>query len=404
MIYHLSHTSSNKMKINQSSKIRRNQYKPVISPSFVGAEFVSESIARRYFSFFTNQWVLATAFAILIIVGILIIVFAVLQIAWFAPSSNNYLLSTDLTATCLSDNIDKGKQNLKLTYYNTRWCTNQCINYSPGFRAFDTSSKFPCPGVQSTELGYRSGPYAGLLYSKPDVSIIQDLKRSFTVSFWLGLPTYQSSQWLAFGIICAMNNPTIPTFGENTPKTQTPLTKWGIRAAPTYGQERVVFWHFNNGDNQFVASSLPVPLPGYTMSHIIFQWNAVTITGTLYLNGGESTTSFSPTKAAIITYLTSPQVTYFSIGCGAPVLGQISNLQILDSLPDPSTLYNAALGCKKSINVDVPFSADTLTCPAPDSFTLYDNNGLTGIYPSSSSAGSSSSTNSSFSSSSSSSS
>jgi len=101
---------------------KNGYYKPVIpSSTFVGAELTPDSIAARYWSFFTNQWVIATALAILIIGGIVVVVFYALQIVWFAPASNNILLSTDLSATCLSDNVDKGKQLLKLTYYNTGW-------------------------------------------------------------------------------------------------------------------------------------------------------------------------------------------------------------------------------------------------------------------------------------------
>src|SRR6185437_12294517 len=371
---------------------KNGYYKPVIpSSTFVGAELTPDSIAARYWSFFTNQWVIATALAILIIGGIVVVVFYALQIVWFAPASNNILLSTDLSATCLSDNVDKGKQLLKLTYYNTGWCTNQCISYAPGFRAWDTSSKFPCPGVLSGQLGVYNMPYSGLLYSGLTAgSPIQDLTRSFTVAFWLALPTYQSWQFTGLGIICGMNNPTIPAFGQNTPFVQGPLVKWAIRAAPGKNQERVLYWELNHGDNQFRASQSSIALTGYISTHVIFQWDSVNTIGILYLNGG-SATKFTPSAGAVTTYLTSPQVTYFSVGCGAPVIGLISKLQIIDGLPTAASLYDSTQGCTTSTNVDVPLSRDKLTCPAPDSYSLLATDGLTGAVGSSSAGSSSSS-------------
>ena len=292
-------------------------------------------------------WVAIAIVSAMVIVGVLFIIFWALKLFMFAPKDHR-LLSVDLTAPCLADDVDTSPQHLALTYYNINYCVSTSCGYSAWLVAF-TSSIDGCGGVYNGPITLNRNPTPGLIYSKPDLSRIQDMTRSFSVSFWYNSAAINSRYDKS--IICGFDTESIPAIAQNNLIINVDSLTWRIGISFGY-----FWWQFSGYGNLDFYNPTRILYTSNVDNHIIFQWDASIETGYFYLNGVLQTT-FAPTGRVVLVH----GVTYFNIGCGFQATGLLSYLKIYDGLPSIASLYDPTLACNSYTVI-----ANPTTCPAPD--------------------------------------
>jgi len=293
-------------------------------------------------------WVAIATVSAMVIVGVLFIIFWALKLFMFAPKDHR-LLSVDLTAPCLADDVDTSPQHLDLTYYNINYCVSGSCSYSPWLAAVAPVADGCSGGLFNGITTINVVPYPALIYSKPGLPTIQDMKRSFSVSFWYN--SASSNSRYDKSIICGFDSDSIPTIIHNYLPTILDTATWRIGISNGY------FWWqiYGYGYLDFYTPTR-ILYTSNVDNHIIFQWDANIDTGYFYLNGVLQTT-FAPTGRAVFI----DGVTYFNIGCGFQATGLLSYLKIYDGLPSVGSLYDPTLACNSYTVI-----ANPTTCPAPD--------------------------------------
>src|SRR6185437_10687590 len=222
----------------------------------------------------------------------------------FSKSGPTTLLQTDLSATCIGNNIDQSDQQLSILVYG------QSRGYPYGGSMYASISgaapTYLCPGIYG--VGYYSNfAFPPLTYGFTGGAIVQDLSKEFYAALGY-ISFYSLPENGAQLLICG--------------RDASASLLWSIGIGKQWHSSYAFFYSFSSSPTFWLENNIPIPTYG-AANHLVFHYNPTSQTIALVLNNG-SPVSYSGS----IPVGTGSATVSFDIGCGGAYAGIISNVII----------------------------------------------------------------------------